>query len=376
MLSKRISALALLALILIVLLFIGFKSWRNGREFPKYNRFYYMKEYLTEVETFLKDNFPLRDSLRNSGVELQMLMGEKEFDGIFVADDMLIETMKQPDEGRMANNLSQVQAFVEMDCSTPMAVLYLPSKYAIKQKELPEYAENFAFNEKSFIESSYESLRGKATAIDAYSTLLSNSDKYLYYRTDPNLTGLGAYYVYNTLLQRLGLTPLSQDNFEQQHLIHDFYGETYENSSYKKVSADIITLYHPNNQAAVSVTHNTDYRYTYNTLYPQHSTALYDDLSIILGGNTGDISIDAAIKRQRSLLVFGDSSMLPVLPLLSAHYSHIRFIDFEYWNDTALEELNVEGYDQILLAYSVDSMVHDRYPAQLEKVREQMENRE
>jgi len=35
----------------------------------------------------------------------------------------------------------------------------------------------------------------------------------------------------------------------------------------------------------------------------------------------------------------------------------------------------VESYDQILLSYSVDTMIHDRYPAQLEKVREQMEHR-
>ena len=119
------------------------------------------------------------------------------------------------------------------------------------------------------------------------------------------------------------------------------------------------------------MTHFSDYKYTYNTLYPAHKTGL----DVILGGNTGDITISSGLKRQRSLLVLGDSSIMPVLPLLSAHYYNIRFIDFENWNDKALKELDVEEYDQVLIAYSVDSMIHESYPAQLRQLRLQQESR-
>ena len=98
---------------------------------------------------------------------------------------------------------------------------------------------------------------------------------------------------------------------------------------------------------------------------------LSGELSVLLGGDTGDITISSGLKRQRSLLVFGDSSILPLLPLLSAHYSTIRFLDFEHWNNNILDELNVEDYDQVLIAYSVDSMIHDPYPAQIRQVRQQ-----
>ena len=374
MISKRVTAVILLFLIFGISLSIAVDSRLSGSEFPKYNRFYYMEEYMSDIEDFVQENFPFAERLKNSSVQLQLLLGKKEHDDLFIGNDILIEDIEQPDENIMERNLQELQAFVEMETYTPISVLYLPTKYAIKQQELPDNAEYFAFNQKNFIDKSYAALSGKATTVDAYSTLFANNDKYLYYRTDPNLTGLGAYYVYSALIQRMGMSPLEQDEFDQQHISHNYYGSTFAASSYKDISPDIITLYHPTNQSSVAVTHHNDYSYTYNELYPKHLMELSGDLSVILGGDSGDITIRSGLKRQRKLLVFGDESILPILPLLSAHSYEIRFIDFEHWNDTVLNELDVEETDQILLAYSVDSLIHDPYPAQIRQVRQWQES--
>lgn len=374
MISKRVTAVILLFLIFGISLSIAVGSRLSGSEFPKYNRFYYMEEYMSDIEDFVQENFPFAERLKNSSVQLQLLLGKKEHDDLFIGNDILIEDIEQPDANIMERNLQELQAFVEMETYTPISVLYLPTKYAIKQQELPDNAEYFAFNQKNFIDKSYAALSGKATTVDAYSTLFANNDKYLYYRTDPNLTGLGAYYVYSALIQRMGMSPLEQDEFDQQHISHNYYGSTFAASSYKDISPDIITLYHPTNQSSVALTHHNDYSYTYNELYPKHLMELSGDLSVILGGDSGDITIRSGLKRQRKLLVFGDESILPILPLLSAHYYEIRFIDFEHWNDTVLNELDMEEMDQILLAYSVDSLIHDPYPAQIRQVRQWQES--
>ena len=374
MISKRVTAVILLFLIFGISLSIAVGSRLSGSEFPKYNRFYYMEEYMSDIEDFVQENFPFAERLKNSSVQLQLLLGKKEHDDLFIGNDILIEDIEQPDANIMERNLQELQAFVEMETYTPISVLYLPTKYAIKQQELPDNAEYFAFNQKNFIDKSYAALSGKATTVDAYSTLFANNDKYLYYRTDPNLTGLGAYYVYSALIQRMGMSPLEQDEFDQQHISHNYYGSTFAASSCNDISPDIITLYHPTNQSSVVVTHHNDYSYTYNELYPKHLMELSGDLSVILGGDSGDITIRSGLKRQRKLLVFGDESILPILPLLSAHYYEIRFIDFEHWNDTVLNELDMEEMDQILLAYSVDSLIHDPYPAQIRQVRQWQES--
>ncbi len=367
--SKRSPLILLLLFLFAISGAIGFGAWQSREDFPKYNRFYFMAGYMADIEAFVQEQFPYGEQLENASVNLRMELGETKFDDIFIGDDILIEDIGQPDEEILLKNLNEVKAFCEANTVTPVSVLYLPTKFAIKQQELPDNAEYFAFNQKAFIEQSYAQLSGLATTVDAYSTLLANSDKYLFYRTDDELTGLGAYYVYAALIQRMGLSPLAQDQFTQQHVEHSYYGETYRSSSYKDVSPDIITLYHPNNHESCMVTHYNDYKYSYNTLYPSHK----EGLDILLGGNTGDISIASGQKRQRSLLVFGDSSCIPLLPLLSAHYYQIRFIDFAHWNDTVREELNADHYDQILLSYSVDSMIHDASVSQLQRVRQLLE---
>ena len=327
-----------------------------------------MKEYLTVVESLRKKNFPFAEPLKSMGVRLQLLSGKKQYNNIYIADNMLIENIEMPDVEIASENKEAISRFIKSS-STPTYVMFLPTKFAIKQQNLPENVALFSFNQKSYIEEMYNSFTGEATTVDVYPVLFSNYNQYIYYRTDPNLTALGAYQVYTVLAQRLANNPLSQQNFTMQHIKHNFYGETYGLSSYTEVEPDIITLYRYNKaNRNITVTHNNDYPYTYNTLYPEHLLNLSDGLDILLGGNTGDITIESNNRRAKSLLVFGDSSVLPVLPLLTAHYSEIRFIDFSRWNSNALKQLDPEKYDQVLLAYSVDTMIHESFPAQIEQV--------
>lgn len=93
--AKRISALFMLLLIAALLCLTLYQGLNSGKGFPKYNRFYYMKEYMAEVEAFMKENFPLAKELRFLGVQLQMLAGQRQFNGIYISDNMLIEDIEQ-----------------------------------------------------------------------------------------------------------------------------------------------------------------------------------------------------------------------------------------------------------------------------------------
>ncbi len=368
MTSKRISAVLMLAFIFGTFIATMYNAWKHETQFPKYNRFYYMREYMGDVEDFIKTSFPFHEELKSGAVKLQMLGGEQEFDQIFIGDDILVESLGNVDSEILHHNLQAVEEFTRIESNTPVHVMYLPTKYAIKQKELPENAELFALNQKSFIEKAYAQLQGKATTVNVYPVLFANSDKYLYYRTDPNLTALGAYYVYSVLAQRLSVSVIEQEDFSQEHILHDFYGSTYQESPYKKITPDVVTLYHPQNSFSHTVTHFNDYEYTYNELYPRHLLDLDAGLNVLLGGDSGDITIRTNLRREKSLLVFGDRTFLPVLPLLTSNYTKIRFIDFEYWNSNRMKTIDVEQYDQVLLAYSVETMVHKPYPSGLREV--------
>ena len=143
--------------------------------------------------------------------------------------------------------------------------------------------------------------------------------------------------------------------------------ETYQRSAYQEISPDIIALYrYQKNNRNYMVTHNGDYQYSYDTLYPEQLLELGDDLDVLLGGNTGDITIRSNLKNKNTLLVIGDSSILPVLPFLAAHYSQIRFIDIEKLSQEEIGQIDCGSYQRLLIGYSVDTFIHDSTPEKVQ----------
>lgn len=354
---KQLLAEKKLGLLLALLLGAG-GVWAlaAGEGFPRYNRYYTMEEYLEEVEQAMAENLPFSQQLSELAVQLKMAGGAKEFDGIFVGDDILIEDIGQPNQRQTEKNIQTLTRFSQSS-RIPTYFMLLPTKCAIKQNELPAGVP--LFNQKQFIEQTYNRLLGKATVVDVYPALFAKFEEDLYYKTSPSLTSLGGYSVYEVLAQRLDNTPKPQEDFDIQYVTHSYYGPTYQRSTYQEVSPDVIALYrYQKNNRTYTVTHNEGYSYSYDSLYPQQMMQLGDPMQVLLGGNTGDITIRSNLRNKNTLLIVGDESILPVLPFLAAHYSEIRFLDPSRLTQKQLEQIDYTGYQRILISYSVDSFTH------------------
>ena len=295
---------------------------------------------------------------------MQMIGGAKEFDGIYVGDDILVEDIGQPDEQQTQRNIESLVAFSDQS-RIPTYFMLLPTKCAIKQSEIPQAAP--LFNQRQFIEQTYNQLLGKATVVDVYPALFARFEEDLYYKTAPDLTALGAYCVYEVLAQRLDITPRPQEDFDIQYVTHSYYGETYQRSAYQDISPDVIALYrYQKNNRTYSVTHSDGYAYTYDSLYPQQLMELSeqpeDVLDVILGGNTGDITIRSNLRSRSTLLIVGDDSVLPVIPFLASHYSQIRFVDLADLSEEQIAQIDCSQYQRLLIAYSVDTFIHEDIP--------------
>ena len=288
-----------------------------GEGFPHYNRYYTLGEYLKEVEQAMAENLPFSRQLSELAVQLKMAGGAKEFDGIFVGDDILIEDIGQPNQRQTEQNIQTLTRFSQSS-RIPTYFMLLPTKCAIKQNELPTGVP--LFNQKQFIEQTYNHLLGKATVVDVYPALFAKFEEDLYYKTSPSLTALGGYSVYEVLAQRLDNTPKPQEDFDIQYVTHNYYGLTYRRSTYQEISPDVIALYrYQKNNRTYTVTHNEGYSYSYDSLYPQQMMQLGEPMQVLLGGNTGDITIRSNLRNKNTLLIVGDDSILPVLPFLAAH---------------------------------------------------------
>ncbi len=364
--KKKIVPTVVVALVLGT---VGLCTVFFGEGFPKLNRYYRLSEYMQDLEQALAQNLPFSEQLSELSVQIKSKGGAREFGNIFIGDDILVEDIGYPNEVTMNQNIASLLEFCETS-RIPTYVMLLPTKCAIKQNEIPQAAP--LFNQKQFIEQTYNSLLGKATVVDVYPALFSKFEEDLYYKTAPDLTALGGYTVYEVLAQRLDNIPKRQEDFDIQYITHDYYGETYQRSEWKKVSPDVIAVYrYQKNSRNYMVTHNEEYRYSYDSLYPEQLLELGDPKKILLGGNTGDITIRSNLKNENTLLIVGDDSIFPAIPFLAAHYSQIRLIDPQEMSREELEQIDCSSYQRLLISYSVDTFIHDDSPQKVTSLQTQ-----
>lgn len=282
--------------------------------------------------------------------------GAQEQDGIFITPNYLLENIQPGEAAILEANLSGIELFLEKN-NISTAVMLIPTACAIKQQELPARAQ--IYNQKALIASAYGRLSGRVSTVDVYTELFAAKDQYTYYRTESNLTGLGGYYVYRSLAERLGLTvrPLAQ--FEVEHLPQDYYGDLYLRSRYKGARPDILTLYRFSRyerQYQLAHVDGGEVKYYY-TLFPHHLALFGQPQQVLLGGFGQRMDISVASPYEESLLVFADKTALSYLPFLVVHYGNVTVVDLESNSFEQLSALDVSQYDQVLFAYSVDSFI-------------------
>lgn len=318
------------------------------------------EEFGEWTNRIVRDSLKNIDTLEQIAPSLMIMGGAKEQDGIFITENYLLENITVTDSNIWEKNLSGIEHFLDGH-NVQTSIVLIPTAVAIKQQEIAVTAE--LFNQKSFITDCYQRLRGRVSAVDAYSRLFSAADEYTYYRTASNLTGLGGYYVYSAIASRLGLSQRSLEQFEIEHLSDDYYGDLYYRSSYKGIEPDLLTLYRftQNDRSYRLVNTKDSVPSAYYTLFPTHFSALGEPENVILGGKGEMIDISVISPYDDSMLIFGDETALSYLPFIAIHYGHITVVDLRSISEEQLSSIDPESYDQVLFAYSVKSFIQDDF---------------
>ena len=182
-----------------------------------------------------------------------------------------------------------------------------------------------------------------------------------YYRTESNLTGLGGYYLYGALASRLGLSARPLDQFEIEHLEQDYYGDLYLRSNYKGIRPDLVTFYRfsrYDRQYFLSHTANGETK-NYYSLFPTHLALLGSPVSALLGGVGQRLDISVVSPFEESMLIFGDETATAYLPFLAVHYGQITLVDLMQADDEQLAAIQLDDYNRVMLAFSVDYFINN-----------------
>ncbi len=315
------------------------------------------KRFMTGFEDYAADHFPSRSGWMGMQTRLQLLLGQREINGVYILKDRLLERVDPPAGKNVANSVPAMSQFAKRFDGTTYLML-IPTAAEVYRSMLPFGAPTLS--ERTTIDEVYKKVQN-VTTVDAYASLSANSDQYLYYRSDHHWTSRGAYLGYGALSAKMGFIPVPLDRFDVEHASHNFRGSLYSKVIYKGVDADTVDIYsYPTGVevTGVSVYNGTSWEER-DSLYCREFLDKKDQYSVFLGQNQPIVTITTSAPNDNDLIVFKDSFSHSLAPFLALHYRTITLVDLRYLTVPFERLVNLEEYDQALFCYNVKTFVDE-----------------
>lgn len=305
-------------------------------------------EWAKDMETYVIDQFPARDSFIWIKSEMEFLLGKSENNNVFLtSSNHLVERFDEPDYNNIDENLAKLIQWKEsIDC--PVYTAIIPGQSSILQESLPENAPTY--DEEFVIEYINNSIED---TIDMYSILWSHRDEYIYYGTDHHWTTLGAYYGYRAIQDALGVAIIPLQKYDETVVCNDFYGTWYSQSGIRRGTADEIYTYVPNQE--IKVCKGTSWETL--ELYDKDFLLEHDKYALFLGGNHPIVEIEG--KGEGRVLFIKDSYTNSMAPFFIEHYEEVHLIDLRYMRDSITEYVKENHIDQVIICYSARNFTED-----------------
>ncbi len=317
------------------------------------------RKFMNGIESYVSDNFIGRVSWIKAKNNFDLMLGKYEQNGVYILDNRLVEIIAEPDYSSVEKSIEAVNSFSDEN-ETPVFLMLVPTSAEIYSDEIPENAPKFS--QKDFIEYVYENMNGSIATIDAYSSLYTARDKYIYYRTDHHWTSLGAYNAYVSSGNRMGYTPIDEKAYDIEHAAFDFKGTFHSKTLYDKTEADVIDIYRLNDDLYTEEFNVykdlSKEPEKYDSIYFREFLSVKDKYSVFLGSNQPMVTIKNN-NGGGKLLIFKDSFAHSYVPFLTEHYSEITLLDLRYIQTAYNKAVNISNYDQVLILYSAPSFAED-----------------
>lgn len=319
-------------------------------------------EFTKGYETFITDQFPLRDNWIGWKTGVERLMLRQDSNGVYFGKDGYLlekhgsETFETGQAERNAESLAEfVKKQKERFAPEHLQVLLVPTASQVLTAKLPLFAS--PYDQRVYLDRISE-LLPDGYLLDTEPVLSEHAEEYVYYRTDHHWTALGAFYAYQEWCERTGLTPYAKEDFEVEEATEEFYG-TLDSKVNTKVKPDSMVLYH--------LKEGRDYMLTYDrsddvrdTLYDYSALETKDKYRVYLGGNYGEVDIRTSLRNGKTLLVVKDSFAHSFVPLAANHYERVLMVDLRYFNmalDSYIEENDVTD---VLVLYNLANLAEDK----------------
>lgn len=319
-------------------------------------------EFGQKFETYITDQFLLRDFWVQVKSESELLLQKKENNGVYFGKNhVLIERFDQPDMTKSLRHVEYIKEFSQR-LKIPVKVALLPTAAEIMTENLPFLAAPYS-QEEYLNELLNAAIDSKAQWLDTevWAALKEHKEEYLYFNSDHHWTALGAFRFYQSLMPFLGFEPISEQAYNKNIVAHGFYGTlSAKVPGYGK--EDTIEQWLLKDTIPSYTVEIPDSNYLGDSFFFPQRLEEKDRYTYYLDGNHA-LTIIRNINNPegKKLLLVKDSYAHVLAPFLAPHYKEIQLLDLRYYNTPIDELITEENFDEVLVLYSTRQFAVDSH---------------
>ncbi len=313
--------------------------------------------FMSELETYLADHFPARETLVSLYGGMSYLEGKRDIGDAYVCDDGFLVTRLTEEDLDAVQLRRNKDALAELGNYLAKAelgyqVMVVPSASLQLAEKLPYgapiYAQDAVLNELAdALGSVFVDLRAVLT------------EPLHYYKTDHHWTTEAAYDAYLVYCEATGLTPVRARRYTKVTVADDFCGTLYSKVLLPGSVYDTITAYQREESLTVMAG-----KQELPGLYVPEKLESEDKYAYFLGGNYGVLTVRSEVsegeeRAGRKLLLIKDSYANCFVPFLTGNFEEIHVIDLRYYNGSTANYIAEHGITDVLVLYGADGYVLD-----------------
>lgn len=314
-------------------------------------------KFTSGFEKYISDQFMARDFWIGVKSDADRAMGKKESNGVYLGKDgYFIQKFTPPADGDLETKVNAIHSLAKAAPGLRMFVMLVPTAASVLADKLPDYAP--AGEELAYLEQVKRALRRDIRFVDVYPALHAQRERSVYYKTDHHWTTRGAFYAYQELGKRMGLTPRKEEDFTIRQVTDEFYGSLYSKSGFRHVEPDSIELYTPKAGESCIVEY-VDEGQSSDSMYAMDNLGKKDKYTVFFGGNHSLIKITTGLRDGTKLLVVKDSYANSFIPFLASHFSEIYVVDPRYYEKDLKALIKERQIRDVLLLYNANTFFED-----------------
>ncbi len=321
-------------------------------------------EYQKNYESYINDQFVGRDIMMQLSSYTRMILGIKEINGVYLGrNGYLIEKHDKEEfeaDNALKNGKYLAEFVKEYSEIAKCCIILVPTSSEILSDKLPSHAK--PYSQQTYIDKVYQAVEDinqdmADRTIDASHALKEHSGEEIYYRTDHHYTQLGAYYVYRSWAEGIGLNVRKLSDYKVSEVTGNFYG-TLDSKTHLAKKGDTICIYESKEDIELTIKCNEGEE-TNDSLYDYNALKKRDKYSVFLGGNNPILQITTDADSNRRILVVKDSFAHSFIPFMVNDFSQIDVVDIRYYNKSIKELIASGNYTDILVLYNAPGFALD-----------------